>query len=487
MNGLRAPLVGALLCLLAAPPAWGQEGGIVADAPPPPGPATQTLNLSLADAMRMAVAQNPDIRTAELNQILARILEERARLNRFTATFGVASGYEVGFVKVPGEDAYGTAELSYSAGLTGGIPLYTGGRIAAQIRQAEVDAELADVDRVTAERTLERAVYLQYWTIKSFEAQLVASREALDITRESLAVIRARAEAGLAAPIDVNRSEVNVLDQENSILTLEGQMFAAHQELMRLLNVGGVTLVLTDGPTLSPRTWPHDSAALTETAHASRPELVRTSWELERAEAGITLAKSAALPTVTLGATLGAAAAGAAGPEIAYTVTDPSTGEPLTDPSTGEAVTIVQDDGELHGDELKPALGGTLGLNLSWTPFNLLQTRDAVRVARVSQEAVTARQESLRIGIDQEVRSAHNAYEVLVARTPIIDKRLELSRDNLQIIQALYAQGSATILDLFSAQSAYQQATVQRASQEVNLVVAEYELRWALGERFTTE
>lgn len=477
MNGRAAALLSILLGMTgASSPAWAQTTGILPDAPPAPERIPEgALSLSLDEALSLAVAQNPDISGAELSRAMARVAESRARLNRFTVVADVDAGLGVAYVKPWKEEGYASQTASWGAGLSAAIPLYSGGRVEAQIRQAELDVAIADVDRQAALRALERAVVLNYWTIKGYELQLDASREALGINEEALAVIEARARAGLAAPIDVNRSRVNVLDQRDSILALEGQLYSAKQDLLQLLSQEGEEVVLTDPLATELMEWPEQPGELVDQARSRRPELRRFASEASRVDASIELARSAALPTLSFTAGLRVEGAAAGGSEVSST---------LTDPITGLSYTSTYDP-EFEAEDLGPDLTTSMGFNLSWTPFNLLQTRDAVSLARYSRRQVDARYESQLLQVEADVKAAHNALATLRERTAYIDERLSLARDNLQIIQALYAQGSAPILDLLQAQSAYQTANIQRASHQVNLIVAEYELRWAIGERFT--
>ena len=67
-------------------------------------------------------------------------------------------------------------------------------------------------------------------------------------------------------------------------------------------------------------------------------------------------------------------------------------------------------------------------------------------------------------------------------RAPLVDARVALARDNLQIVQDLYGQGSATILDLFNAQASFREARTQGATLRVDLAIAACDLQWLLGE-----
>ena len=150
----------------------------------------------------------------------------------------------------------------------------------------------------------------------------------------------------------------------------------------------------------------------------------------------------------------------------------------------GSGATVGSLSAPLEASALGPDFGASIGLQVSWNPFDLFQTRDRVAEARLAQQQVQASEESERAVIRADVRKAASDVNLLRQRAPLMEARVALARDNLQIVQGLYAQGSATILDLFDAQSAFRQARAAGASLQVQLVVAETDLLWLLGEDF---
>jgi outer membrane protein TolC len=108
-----------------------------------------------------------------------------------------------------------------------------------------------------------------------------------------------------------------------------------------------------------------------------------------------------------------------------------------------------------------------------------------MQIASLQRDQIDASSASEQARIREEVTSALREVQALRARSAIVREQVDLARDNLGIIQDLFAQGSMSILELFDAQAAYRQATSLEAAQEVDRVIAEYDLRWALGEQFT--
>lgn len=423
--------------------------------------AANATELSLGDAMRLAVERNPNQQAAELAATIADISRTRARLDRFTAQLGASGAGSAGVVKPWGEPAYGESGASWEARATVGVPLYAGGRVDAAIERAAADSDIARLEVVLGSRDLVRAAYVSWLNVKGFELQIAASEEGFRATSDALDIIRAKADAGLAAGIDVNRSTVDLYSQQESLIAQRAARIDAEQELIRLLHLDDRTVVLTgELPTTS------EPVALPESESGwSRPEIARQKLQIARAGADVDLARSAALPGVALTGTTGlVSAAAGGGPDLGAT-----TGGLLPVPTF-----------EL-GDLSRPTFDASLGLQVTWNPFDLFRTRDAVRQARLAVQQVEATNQAELDRIEADVHSADARLTALRERAPLVDRQVELARDNQEIVQDLYAQGSATILDLFNAQSAFRQAAIQQASLAVDLATADLDLQWLLG------
>lgn len=429
------------MILLLSTLALAQEGS-AAGAP---------ASLSLADTLRLVLERNPDRTSAELAEAVAAIDARRARLDRFTAQVTVDAGGTLGTYKPWDQPAVDASGANWGARATASVPLYAGGAVDASIAYADAGASIARVDRELTDRALQRAAFAAYWNIKGYEEQIAAAREGLALTEESLAIIMAKADAGLAAGIDVNRARVDLYSQQESLLVQQNAVYQADQELLRLLHLPGDDVVLTDEPP-TPTTA---AVVLPANAGASRPELARKGYEADQAEAGVRAARSGALPTLALSGTLGA----------------------------GRTSTGVLADGATL--ELGPDLDASVGLTLAWNPFDLFRVRDAVAQARLNAQRVEAGTVAQRDSIAAEIRTAAARVDQLRQRVPLSDAQVALARDNLQIVQDLYSQGSAAILDLFNAQTSFRQARTQGAGLRVDLATAEYDLRWLLGEDLT--
>lgn len=411
--------------------------------------------LSVDAAVALSQTRSPNVDQTELAARIAAVAASRARLDRFVATVGVQGGASQRWtVPLVGTEGSDTTLADWDVRATGGIPVYQGGAIAARIDQSAIAAENAQVAaRITA-RDIARAVVSAYWNIQGFELQIQATEEALAVTSDALAIIEARAASGLAAPTDVNRSRVDVVSQQAQILDLENARYQARQELARLLSRPSDDFVLTDPVPPLPEGTP---VPVTSGDGAGRLELAQRNLTVDEAAAGVRLARSAALPAVQLQADLGFGAAAVSG------------GLPGL-PSA-----------PLDAADLAPQLDVGAGVGLSWTPFDLFRTRQNVEIARLGVQQAEAARRFQEDVVRQEIRAAVRQLEVLRARAGLVAEQLRLARENLEIIQALYGQGNTSILELFQVQSQFRAARAQAANLAVDLVTAEWDVRFALG------
>lgn len=425
-------------------------------------PSTSVPRLTLQEAMKLAVERNPDLTRARLSTISTQIDARRARLDRFTARVDVSGGDTAGLTWVPGvETTSGTLDpfsnaLSYGATATASVPLFTGGATLARIEGAELDVTQSELDEKLVARDLKRAVYQAYSNIQGYDLRLTAARESLERSREALTITQAKLDAGLAAQIEVNRFQVDVLSQEQSLMDLEQNAYSARQDLLQLLQLPGESLELADDLTqLARKSWPNSPESLVNEALSHRLEL--TSIQNDRRGLGYdkAIVQSDFLPKVSANFSAGVGATPAWYNETSF----------------DSAV-------------FTPGLDLSAGVSLSWNIFNLGKTRDQLAQLELTEKSLTAQQTGQESKIAQSVRKAHQYLMTLNKREPGVKAQLELARENLNIIQTLYGQGSATLLDLFEAQDSYRTALNQQAAFRIQQALAELELRWAVGDTF---
>lgn len=411
--------------------------------------------LTLADAIAIAVAHNPSVDAVALRETIASIGATRARLDRYSAKIETTAGLAGGAFAPWQGDPYSTSGASWGAHAVGSVPLYAGGAIDATIDRADLDVKISALDTAITQRDIVRATYVAYWNVRGIDLRIAATEEGIGVTEDALHIMQARADNLLAATLDVNRSTVQLYAQQGDLLDAQQQRVGAEQDLIRLLHLDVDHVDLIDDPPVPVE----GDVVLPDGAGADRPELARLDHQAAQAAADVTIAKAGLLPTVALQGRAGAGADAVGG----------GTGVPIPK-------------APLDPNDLGPSFDATAGITATWDPFDLRRTRDAVAQARVSESIVEKQQESEKDSLDADIKTAAGRVEHLRLQVPLATKQVELARDDLSIVQELYAQGSIGILELFDAQSSFRQARIAEATLRVDLALAEIDLKWQLGQ-----
>lgn len=234
----RADLRNAEANLIGSKERYIQQVGEAPDglSPPPPLPG---LPASVDEAVEIAIKENPDIAAATKNSEAAGFDVKAARASRLPTLSG--------FGQVNRNDNFGGARAavpinipatqeSAVIGAQVQLPLYQGGRPAAQIRQAQARKAAAMENQIAAERLV----------IQQVRAAFASYRASLDVIRSAEAAIAAnslslegvRAENGVG-----NRTIIEVLNAEQELINARVILATARRNAY----VAGFTLLAAIG------------------------------------------------------------------------------------------------------------------------------------------------------------------------------------------------------------------------------------------------
>jgi outer membrane protein len=441
---MRAPLLAAVISLLpAAALAQGAAQAPPAPAAPPAAPAQAARPvLGLDEAVRTALAHQPQLRQAQANREAAEARAESARAPLLPQLRGSA-GVDWATHNTPS-----TPSPSYTAART-----VNASAVATQVLfdAAQLQRWRSSLASASALEASERAAALQI--AASTRAAFFAARAARDlvaVARESLAnedahlkQVQAFVQVGTRPEIDLAQAraaranaQVQVIQAENAYDTARAQLVQATGVVRATdFDIGDDVL-----PAVPGEDQPLDP--LFAEALASRPEIVSFS-EQERAQ---TLARSAAragyLPTV------GAEA----------------------DVSRGLASTLP--DG---------ASNWGASVTLTWNLFQGGATRAAVREAEANLTALSAQDEQFRQQIRLDVEQARLAVRASRGARGSAGAAETAARERLRLAEGRYRAGAGSIIELGDAQVAASSAAAQRVQSEFNLAASRAQLLRALG------
>jgi multidrug efflux system outer membrane protein len=137
-----------------------------------------------------------------------------------------------------------------------------------------------------------------YFALRSFDAQIVVTRETIATRQESLDYVRARARGGIASELEVAQAEGALADITVQLKELQRQRALFEHQLATF--TGRLDLALPPGDIRTLPTPALPPAELPSALLERRPDVQQAEQELVSANAQIGVAKAAMFPTFTL-------------------------------------------------------------------------------------------------------------------------------------------------------------------------------------------
>lgn len=485
MNPRPATLVAHLagvLPLLALPLARAQD----ADAPAaaetpravdPADPAGRALELSLQDAIDMALANNLDLEIETLAADIARY-DYLGSWGAFDPVFRLSGSFSDTEVQGNSGLAGGTVVTSdsqaYSTSLS--LPFTTGGRLdlsydrdntrtnnsfalfdtsttdnisvaltqpllrgawnrfaTSDQREAEVNYEKQSHRFEEIRQRVVRDVAVAYWELVGARELLGVREVALETGERQLAQDQERRRVGVGTAVQVLQSETNVAQLQEQRLLAESDLRAAEDALRMLLfqtadGNGGQTLESWDWPVVPTTPLPEvDRDPMVswtlslDQALVSRPELRQQRLEIEASEVRLERARSGRLPGLDLTLSANSSGFGA-------------------DPDDAFQTAIGYD---------FPTYTGTLSFDV---PLRNRTAGYAERAARVALRSARIGYDRVELTVLSEVRTAVRDVRYASQGVVAAEKSVDLAERQLAAENARYDEGLSTTFQVLEFQ-----------------------------------
>ena len=415
----------------------------------------QPTPLSLLEALRLALQQNQQLKVAAFEVAVA-----RAQLAQVRAGGAIQGNAQASYARTqegvstsipisggPGGEVItipASAPNIYDARLVLLYPLYSGGRVEAQIAMAEANLK-------GAEATFERIRQQIIFTIRQAYYQLLLAQAGLDsanhsVTQaaENLRVARARVASGVSPKFDEVQADVALATARQAQVRARNGLAQGMQALNGLLNLPLQTPLTPTNPFIvSVVETPLDR--LVSQALETRPELAEVRARQAAAQAGIQLAESGARLNLGLSGAFDYSNTSGFGPGPQLSSTW----------SVALAATLNVSDGGLTKDRVDEAR----------------QRLEQLKAAEVQQRQV------IELDVRQSYLNLQSAREELTGADALQAQAAEA----LRIANVRFAAGVGTSLEVLSAQAAASQAEVAKAQAFFTYNVARAALVRAVG------
>ena len=366
LRDARIWALGLIVTVLAAAPAAQQQAAptsapapgvlqadryVVGQARPPVDPGATVVDLSLEQAMGIALEKNLALQSARLNpqnvdyQLQAaraaympqyttsysynnstspsnNILEGVAAVTNSSQSFNAQASQTLPWLGGSTSVSFNNGRqatnnittrlnpsyssrlsFSYNQPLLRGL-LIDGNRNA--LRTLSIQRQIADTQLLSQIENTKASVRSAYWQLRQAIEQIEIARQALAIAQRQYEDSLIRVEIGTAAPIDTAQFEVGVASSEQSLLNAQINWRNSELTLKRLLVSGAddelyrSTINPTEQPALSVTSV--DIAAGIQEALASRNDIVQSRRQLEISELNLEVTKDETRPDLRLSA-----------------------------------------------------------------------------------------------------------------------------------------------------------------------------------------
>ena len=206
---------------------------LVGDAPVDLQPPPQLPGLpgSPTQAVEVALEENPDIEAAQ-NRVEASDYDIRvARAARLPS---VTVNGQAGYVNYLGSGGGGigtagfdNSTTSATVGVSANIPIFQGGRPAAQIRQAQARSSQTIEQLIETERSVVAQARAAYAALQASQQDIQSSQTAVEANRLSLEGVRAENSVGTRSILDILNAEQELLNSQVTLVTARRDAYVA--------------------------------------------------------------------------------------------------------------------------------------------------------------------------------------------------------------------------------------------------------------------
>ena len=434
---------------VAAPATIGTSAAPTSAATPESPPSTQQV-VTLAQAERSALEQQPQLRVARAGTEIAQGQADQARAPLLPQVVGQA-GYtretgnfapRPGVLSAPPGYNLATSFDLWNFNVTGTQLLYDFGQTSQKYKAADLNVE---VQRYT-ERSTRLLVLLNvrtaYFGARAMKELVAVARETLDDQNKHLAQVQGQVTVGTQPPIALAQQKAACANAVVQLIQAQNNYETSKAQLNQAAGiVGGTEYDVGDEQVAAPEDEDQTLDTLMAKAIAARPEIATFEKQRESQEATLSAARGGYGPTLS-------ASAGA---------TD--VGESLTG--------------------LIP--NWNAGLLLNWPLYQGGLTLAQIRQAQGGLDNIDAQKALEVLAVRLQVDTARLTVKAAKATIGASQDALDSSREQLRLAEQRFSTGVGNIIELNDAQVAYTTAAAQVVQARFALASARAQLLAALG------
>ncbi|MDX1905834.1 MAG: TolC family protein [Bacteroidia bacterium] len=423
--------------------------------------AQQSPVWSLQRCLTYAREHNLAFRQAELNTRSAEIALAQSQAARMPSLNGSTNAYSrFGYFVDPFTNTLQQqTSLTFDAGLQAGVTLYAGGRITHTIRQRELGLAASEADLANQEQQMALDIVLAYLSILQNEEVLESARTQLASTREQRDRTEKLVRAGSAALADLLQVDAQIATEELNVVNAQNQVELSYIRLQQLMNLDLGEPFSIEKMTLADPQGEFMAANPDEVyryAEANQPSVRSAELSRQGAEAGVAVAKSAVLPTLSAFSSVGTGYSTGRQLTVGF---EPGEPQVLDIEFNGVPATIsipqqkpVQET-YAFGNQIQDNVSANVSVGLSIPIYNRRQTRSNIEQAEITLESARYTTELARQQLKQVIEQAYFDARSAYSRFEATRQQLSSAEVNFQNVEKQFNVGLANSLDYLVAKN----------------------------------
>ena len=452
MKMRRFTRLGQLMLALLLTVAMGSAAPVTAQ-------TAQGADLTLADAVKIALEKHPALRAAGHQAAAAASGVDQARAGflprvDFSEGFARSNNPVYAFGSLLNQGRFTQADLdverlnhpdpisNWRTNIGGSVPLFMGGRTLLGYQQAQIGREAAERGRARTEQEVIFGVVRAYHAVLLAREAQATVDASVRTAEANLAAAEARYEAGIVVQSDSLAAQVRLARLKEEAIAAGNQVQLAQAALNDAM---GTALDranhLTGRLDLSPLRYDR-LEGLEDLAREHRPDYRQAVLDEQRLEKEVLRAKGAFLPTVHL---LGN-----------YEI------------NNHQFTSDGQD-------------SWSVGVVMNWNLFSGGGDRARFVEAQATRERAAALRERMGSSIGLEVREAYLALQTARERAAVARDAVASAEESLRIVQDRYESGLTTIVELLDSETALTAARTNLTRTLYDASVGQARLELSLG------
>ena len=385
--------------------------------------AAESMNLTLEEGIKLALENNHSIQQTESDAASAQWSLKEAKGSK-----GIAITWNSTANKIGGT-YYTTRDKDYSNTLSASIPVYSGGALEGNIKNAQIGVEVGDLSLENTKQSVKLETTEDYYRIMQCRNLVKVQEESVEKLQQHLKNVTAQYTVGTVAKSDVLRSQVELASASQNLVSARNNYDLAMSAFNNVVGLPLDTVINIEGD-LNYEKYDLQLDNCIDYALRHRADGIAADKAVMQMKTAIKTAQAGQLPQVSL------------------------------------AASKYIDDNKAFGKEVTDKW--TVGITANWNLFDSNVTYAKVRQAEEQSRKSVEIAKQKKDAIQLEVRQAYLNMIAAEKNIQTTKVAVDQAQEDYKIAQVRYSAGVGTNIDVIDAQ-------VALTSAQTNYIQALYD------------